>query len=59
LHVQRLRTIDRVLTQRVEQITKQLAEQALAQSDGQDGAPNENVQEQYRHDNAVGDGGNQ
>jgi hypothetical protein len=59
LHVQRLRTIERVLTQRVEQITKQLAEQALAQSDGQDGAPNGNVQEQFRHDNAVVDGGNQ
>jgi hypothetical protein len=59
LHVQRLRIIDRVLTQRVEQITKQLAKKALAQSDGQGGAPNGNVQEQYRHDNAVGDGGNQ
>ena len=59
LHIQRLFTIDRVLTQRVEQITKQLAEQALAQSDGHDGAPNGNVQEQYRHDQAVSDGVNQ
>jgi hypothetical protein len=58
LHVQRLCNIDRALTQRLEQTTKQLAEQALAQSDGQDGAPNGNVQEQYRHNNAVGDGGN-
>ncbi len=64
LHVQRLRTIDKVLTQRIEQITKQLAEQAaaeqaLTQSDGQGGAPKGNVQEQYRHGNGVGDGGNQ
>ena len=59
LHIQRLFTIDRVLTQRVEQITKQLAEQALAQSDGHDGAPNGNVQEQYRHNQAVSDGVNQ
>ncbi len=64
LHVQRLRNIDKLLTQRIEQITKQLAEQvaaeqALAQSDGQGGAPNGNVQEQHRHDNGVGDGGNQ
>ncbi len=59
MHVQRLRTIEKVLTQRVEQITKQLAEQALAQNDGQDGAPNGNVQEQFRHDNAVVDGSSQ
>ena len=56
LHVQRLRTIEKVFTQRVEQITKQLAEQALAQNDGQDGAPNGNVQEEIRHDNEVVDG---
>ena len=56
LHVQRLRTIEKVLTARVEQITKQLAEQALAQNDGQDGAPNGNVQEEIRHDNEVVDG---
>ena len=59
LHVQRLRTIEKVLTQRVEQITKQLADQALAQNDGQDGAPNGNVQEEIRHDNIVVDGGSQ
>ena len=59
LHVQRLRTMEKVLTSRVEQITKQLAEQALAQNDGQDGAPNGNVQEEIRHDNTVVDGGNQ
>ena len=60
MHIQRLKNIDRILTLRVEQITKQAAEQAaaeqaLAQSDGQDNAPNGNVQEQYRHDNGVGD----
>jgi hypothetical protein len=59
LHVQRLRTIEKVLTQRVEQITKQLAEQALAHNEGQDGAPNRNVQEEIRHDNEVVDGGTQ
>ena len=59
LHVQRLRTIGTVLTQRVEQITKQLAEQALAHNDGQDDAPNGNVQEEIRHDNEVVDGGAQ
>ena len=59
LHVQRLRTIEKVLTARVEQITKQLAEQALAQNDGQDSAPNGNVQEEIRHDNEVVDGGAQ
>ncbi len=41
---------------RVEQVTKQLAEQALAQSDGQTGAPNGNVQTEIRHDNEVVDG---
>ena len=56
LHVQRLRTIERVLTMRVEQVTKQLAEQALAQNDGQNGAPNGNVQAEIRHDNEVVDG---
>ncbi len=59
LHVQRLRTIEKVLTARVEQITTQLAEQALAHNDGQDGAPNGNVQEEIRHDNEVVDGGPQ
>jgi hypothetical protein len=56
LHVQRLRTIEKVLKERVEQITKQLAEQALAHNDGQNGAPNGNVQEEIRPDNAVVDG---
>ncbi len=56
LHVQRLRTIEKVLTARVEQITTQLAEQALAQNDGQDGAPNGNVQVEIRRDNEVVDG---
>jgi hypothetical protein len=56
LHVQRLRTIEKVLTARVEQVTKQLAEQALAQNDGQNGAPNGNVQTEIRHDNGVVDG---
>jgi hypothetical protein len=56
LHVQRLRTIEKVLTARVEQVTKQLAEQALAQNDGQNGAPNGNVQAEIRHDNEVVDG---
>jgi hypothetical protein len=56
LHVQRLRTIEKVLTARVEQVTKQLAEQALAQNDGRNGAPNGNVQTEIRHDNAVVDG---
>ncbi len=42
-------------------MTKQAAEQAaaelaLAQRDGQGGAPNGNVQEEIRHDNRVGDG---
>ena len=56
LHVQRLRTIEKVLTARVEQVTKQLAEQALAQNDGRNGAPNGNVQAEIRHDNEVVDG---
>jgi hypothetical protein len=56
LHVQRLRTIEKVLTARVEQVTKQLAEQALAQNDGRNGAPNGNVQAEIRHDNVVVDG---
>ncbi len=56
LHVQRLRTIEKVLAARVEQITQQLAEQALAQNDGQVGAPNGNVQQEIRHDNGVVDG---
>ena len=56
LHVQRLRTIEKVLTTRIEQVTKQLAEQALAQNDGQNGAPNGNVQAEIRHDNEVVDG---
>ncbi len=59
LHVQRIRTIEEVLTARVEQITKQLAEQALAQNDGQDGAPNGNVQAEICHDIEVVDGGAQ
>ena len=50
LHVQRLRTIEKVLTSRIEQITNQLAEQALAQNGGQNGAPNGNVQEEIRLD---------
>jgi hypothetical protein len=63
LHTQRLKNIDKILTLRVEQITKQAAEQtaaelALAQRDGQVGAPNGNVQEEIRHDNRVGDGVN-
>ncbi len=56
LHVQRLRTIEKVLTAKVEQVTKQLAGQALAQNGGQDGAPNGNAQEEIRHDNGVVDG---
>ena len=59
LHVQRLRTIEKVLTARVEQVTKELAEQALAQNDGQDGAPNGNVQAEIRRDIEVVDGGPQ
>jgi hypothetical protein len=64
LHTQRLKNMDNLLTQRIEQITKQAAEQAaaelaLAQRDGQVGAPNGNVQEEIRHDNRVGDGVNQ
>ena len=64
LHTQRLKNMDNLLTQRIEQITKQAAEQAaaelaLAQRDGQVGAPNGNVQEEIRHDNGVGDGVNQ
>ncbi len=57
--MQRLRTIEKVLTARVEQITKQLAEQALAQNDGQNGAPNGNVPEEIRHDIEVVGGGAQ
>ena len=61
LHTQRLKNMDNLLTQRIEQVTKQAAEQAaadlaLAQRDGQVGAPNGNVQEEIRHDNRVGDG---
>ena len=61
LHSQRLKNMDNLLTQRIEQVTKQAAEQAaadlaLAQRDGQVGAPNGNVQEEIRHDNRVGDG---
>ncbi len=51
--------MEKVLTARVEQITKELAEQALAQNDGQDGAPNGNVQAKIRHDIEVVDGGPQ
>ena len=57
LHVQRLRTIEKVLTSRLEQIANQAAEdQALAQNDGQNGAPNGNVQEENRLDNEVAGG---
>jgi len=54
--------------QAAEEAEKQLGEQAaeqaaaelaLAQRDGQVGAPNGNVQEEIRHDNRVGDGVNQ
>ena len=57
LHVQRLRTIDKVLTSRLEQIANQAAEeQALVQNNGQNGAPNGNVQEEIRLDNEVAGG---
>jgi hypothetical protein len=59
LHDQRLPLIARALYLYIEKVTKQLAEQALAlaQSGGQDGAPNGNAQEQFRLDNGR-DGGN-
>ena len=56
LHVQRLRTIEKVLTSRIEQITNQLAEQALAPNGGQNGAPNGNAQEEIRLDIEVAGG---
>ena len=57
LHVQRLRTIEKVLTSRLEQIANQAAEeQALAQNNGQNGVPNGNVQEEIRLDNEVAGG---
>jgi hypothetical protein len=61
LHVQRLRTIEKLLTASIEQILAVQAEQiaaqlALAQNDGQNGAPNGNVQPEIRHDNEVVDG---
>ena len=57
LHVQRLRTIEKVLTSRLEQIANQAAEeQALVQNNGQNGAPNGNVQEEIRLDNEVAGG---
>ncbi len=58
LHDQRLHLIARALYLYIEKVTKQLAEQALAlaQSGGQDDAPNGNSPEQFRLDNGR-DGG--
>ena len=60
LHVQRLHLISKALNLYLEKVTKQLAEQALAlaQSGGQNGAPNGNTQEQFRLDDGR-DGGSQ
>ena len=60
IHDQRLHFIAKALYLYIEKVTKQLAEEALAlaQSGGQDGAPNGNTQEQFRLDDGR-DGGNQ
>ena len=58
LHVQRLHLISKALNLYLEKVTKRLAEQALAlaQSGGQDGAPNGNTQEQFRLGDSRNDG---
>jgi hypothetical protein len=54
LHVQRLILLAKALHLYIEKVTKQLAAQALAlaQSGGQNGAPNGNAPEQFRLDNS-------
>jgi hypothetical protein len=60
IHVQRLIILAKALHLYIEKVTKQLAAQALAlaQSGGQNGAPNGNAPEQFRLDNSR-DGGSQ
>jgi hypothetical protein len=60
IHVQRLIILAKALHLYIEKVTKQLAAQALAlaQSGGQNGAPNGNAQEQFRLGNSR-DGGSQ
>ncbi len=60
IHVQRLHILAKALYLHIEKVTKQLAAQALAlaQSGGQNGAPNGNASEQFRFDNSR-DGGSQ
>jgi len=60
IHVQRLIILAKALHLYIEKVTKQLALQALAlaQSGGQNGAPNGNAPEQFRLDNSR-DGGSQ
>ena len=54
IHVQRLIILAKALHLYIEKVTKQLALQALAlaQSGGQNGAPNGNAPEQFRLDNS-------
>ncbi len=60
IHSQRLHILAKALYLYIEKVTKQLAEQALAlaQSGGQNGAPNGNAPEQFRLNNSR-DGGSQ
>jgi hypothetical protein len=60
IHGQRLHILAKALYLYIEKVTKQLAAQALAlaQSGGQNGAPNGNAPEQFRLDNSR-DGGSQ
>ncbi len=60
IHGQRRHILAKALYLYIEKVTKQLAAQtlALAQSGGQNGAPNGNAPEQFRLDNSR-DGGSQ